>query len=255
MKPLIICSKGRSGTAKFLQYLNEEKFPATVLVEWHELHAYSNAFQKLKIVTIPERDKGLGWARNKAKRHMENEGHDAFWLIDDDMTGFFRREGTKLIKAGMEVFDAAEKQFEEAGIAYGSLEYRQFAWSATKPLIMNSFCDGCYYIDNVLTAGINFDHNLPGKVDRDFAMQVIRAGKKTARTTMFAFSTPACGSNAGGQKEIMYDAGLADVSCKMMIEKWGSDIVRPIDKGKDNATSKDIKIFWDKINSGLQSLF
>jgi hypothetical protein len=255
MKPLIVCSKGRALTAKFLQRLREENFMATIAVEPQEFDQYHKAFPNMEIAVMADNDQGLGYARNFAKSFMENRGVDAFWLIDDDMSGFYRREGTKLIAAGMEVFDLAENQFTDARIAYGSLEYRQFAWSASKPLIMNSFCDGCYYINNRLTKGLNFDSTLPGKVDRDFAMQVIKAGLRTARTTLYAFSTPACGSNAGGQKEIMYDKGLGDVSCDMMIAKWGSHLVGKVDKGKDNATSKDIKIHWDRINYGLQSLF
>ena len=83
-------------------------------------------------------------------------------------------------------------------------------------------------------------------------MQVIKLGQKTARTTLFAFSAPANGSNAGGLKEIFYDLGKELICVNRMVELWGDNICVPI--VKENGRN-DIKIIWDKINSTQISLF
>jgi hypothetical protein len=164
----------------------------------------------------------------------------------------FYREGTKLIRTDFDALNQAQKQFKNNKIALGSLEYRQFAWSANKDMVLNSFCDSCVYVDNTKINGLRYRNYVEGKEDRDFAMQVIKFGQKTGRTTLFAFSAPANGSNAGGLKEIFYDLGKEKVCVKRMIEIWGENICIPIIK--DNGRN-DIKIMWNNINTNQQTLF
>ena len=91
-----------------------------------------------------------------------------------------------------------------------------------------------------------------GKEDRDFAMQVIQNGLKTARNTLFSFSCPANGSNKGGLKEIFYDLGKELQCCKNMVDLWGQDICQHYVKPDGR---NDVKIHWNKIKSKQMSLF
>jgi hypothetical protein len=146
----------------------------------------------------------------------------------------------------------AQEQITNNGIALGSLENRQFAWSANKDMVLNSFCDSCVFVDNTKLFGLRYRTYVEGKEDRDFAMQVIKLGQKTGRTTLYAFSAPANGSNAGGLKEIFYDLGKEKVCVQRMIELWGENICIPITK--ENGRN-DIKIMWNNINTNQITLF
>jgi hypothetical protein len=109
------------------------------------------------------------------------------------------------------------------------------------------------YVSNNKIKNIYYREQVSGKEDRDFAMQVIKQGLKTGRTTLYAFSAPPNGSNGGGLKEIFYDVNGKELnSCKKMVELWGDEICQHIVK-KDGRN--DLKINWKKINSKQISLF
>lgn len=253
MENIFIPSKGRSETSQLLKFFKETKVNATIVVEKQDFEKYHKNFNCFNYIVLPESNKGITYVRNYIKEFTEKNLIPFYWQLDDDITGFFKREGTKLIRGGVELLLLAKEQFNENNISLGSLEYRQFAWSATKDSVENSFCDSCVFVDNILTKGLRYNHYLEGKEDRDFAMQVIKNGGKTSRTTLFAFSAPANGSNSGGLKEIFYDVSGREETCSnRMVEFWGENICIPITK-KDGR--KDVKIMWGLINSTQQSLF
>ena len=109
-----------------------------------------------------------------------------------------------------------------------------------------------FNVDNTKTFGLRYRPYLEGKEDRDFAMQVIKHGEKTARTTIYAFTAPANGSNAGGLKETFYDLGKEKTCVGRMVEIWGQNICVPITK--DNGRN-DVKILWNKINDTQIQMF
>ena len=113
---------------------------------------------------------------------IESMAKNALYILSDD--SILRKFKSNALKQ-------AQEQFISNGIALGSLEYRQFAWSANKDMVLNSFCDSCVFVDNTKLFGLRYREYLEGKEDRDFAMQVIKLGQKTGRTTLFAFSAPA----------------------------------------------------------------
>ena len=119
-------------------------------------------------------------------------------------------------------------------------------------MVLNSFCDSCVFVDNTKLNGLRYREYLEGKEDRDFAMQVIKLGQKTARSTLYAFNAPTNGSNAGGLKEIFYDLGKEKICVERMIETWGENICVPIIK---KSGRNDIKIMWNNINSNQITLF
>jgi hypothetical protein len=252
MENIFVPSKNRIGNSAFLKYAKENSLLINVVVEPNEHEKYKEAFPSFNYIVLPKNDMGITYVRNFIKSYTEQIGLADFWQLDDDLTGLFYREGTKLVRAGIEVLELAKKQFTENGVALGALEYRQFAWSASKDMVENSFCDSCVYFNNNMTNELRYREYLEGKEDRDFAMQVIKSGNKTGRTTLYAFSSPPNGSNAGGLKEIFYDLGKEEVCSERMIETWGRDICVPITK--DNGR-KDVKIRWDKINSKQTTLF
>lgn len=241
--PIYIPSKGRAKSAKFIQFLHTAGIEFTIFIESHEYHTYSFNFPNATLKVLPLSNQGITYVRNHIKKTSEDLKDEKYWIFDDDITGLYYREGSKMVKCGAEVLEAAEYCLR--GFALGSLDYQQFAWSATKNIVQNSFCDVAVLVDNNLTYGLRYRPMVEGKEDRDFAMQVIKSGQRTARTTLQAFAAPKNGSNSGGLKEIFYDLDGREEKCSTaMVELWGTEICVPITK-KDGR--KDVKIHWEKI--------
>lgn len=241
---IYVPSKNRIDNCTTIQ--NAEGIKLNIVVEPQEYEAYSSKFPEHNIIKLPENNKGITYVRNFIKEYTEELGLDYYWQLDDDITSVYYREGTKLFKTTYADLLKAANQFKENKIALGGLEYRQFAWSANKPLVMNSFCDSCVYVDNTLTKGMRYNAYVEGKEDRDFAIQVIKKGLKTARTTLYGFSVPTNGSNEGGLKEIFYDLGKEEICADRMVEVWGENICQKIVKDSGRI---DVKINWKNINT------
>lgn len=249
---IFIPTKNRVGNSTLLKFAEDKNQKITVVVEPQDYEKYKIKYPKFNYLVLPINDGGITYVRNYIKEYTENNSIPNYWQLDDDLTGLFYRVGTKLIRSDFDTLKQAQQQFITNGIALGSLEYRQFAWSANKDIILNSFCDSCVFVDNSKLFGLRYRNYVEGKEDRDFAMQVIKFGQKTGRTTLFSFSAPANGSNAGGLKEIFYDLGKEKVCVQRMIEIWGENICIPIIK--DNGRN-DIKIMWNNINTNQTTLF
>ena len=252
MENIFVPSKNRVENSPLLKFADEIKFNLNVVIEPQDESKYRAKFNSFKFIVLPKDNGGITFVRNFIKEYSLSIGLQNYWQLDDDITGLFWRQETKLNRAGFELLQKAQQQFQNNSIALGGLEYRQFAWSATKPIIENSFCDSCVWVDNSILEGLKYREYVEGKEDRDFAMQVIKSGNKTGRTTLFAFSAPPNGSNAGGLKEIFYDCGKEEICVKRMVELWGDKICVPIVK---ETGRNDVKIMWNEINSNQMSLF
>jgi len=250
---IFIPTKNRYDNCKTANLIGDYK-NLFLVVEPHEYKEYRINYPNFNILQLPEDDKGLAYARNWVKLFTVRGGIEQYWLLDDDISYFYKRQGTKLIRNNYDdsLLDAQD-YFINNGVAVGALEYRQYAWSSTKRGVYNSFCDSAVFIDNKLTDGIFCNEELKLKIDRDFCIKVIRSGNKTCRDTMNAFSVPPNGSNKGGLKEIAYDQKDTELNaCKKMIEIWGDDICRHIVKPDGR---NDLKINWKNINSKQTKLF
>ena len=252
MENIFIPSKNRVENSPLLKFAEENKANIIVVVEPQDFEKYHSRFPNFNYIVLPKDNGGITFVRNYIKAYSEKEQMLNYWQLDDDITGLFYREGTKLIRSGFELLSKAKEQFNKKGVALGALEYRQFAWSATKEIVENSFCDSCVFVDNTKLQGLRYREYVEGKEDRDYAMQVIKYGHKTGRTTMYAFSAPPNGSNAGGLKEIFYDLGKEEMCVSRMVELWGENICVPIVK---EGGRNDVKIMWGEINSIQTKLF
>lgn len=246
MEPIFIPTKKRFDNCSFIKLLQEQNISAYIVVEPEDYLQYLERYPLFNYLILPLSNKGITYVRNYIKGYARNKGYKYYWMVDDDVTNVYMRSGTQLIKlplTELPVIGTELKLLPNAAIC--SLEYRQFAWSSTKPFVKDSFCDSFVFINTELTGNINYDNEVEGKEDRDFAMQCIRRGYNTYRTTLFAFSAPPNGSNKGGLKEIFYDCGKEELCALNMVKKWGESVCQKIIK---NDGRHDIKIHWNNIN-------
>lgn len=255
----LIATRGRAGKVKLLTWFNESHPEGVILfVEPQEEQIYRLQYQNLKIVPIGLRDQGLSYVRNFIYQYAIGNEIDYFWMHDDDIKDFFRREGNKMIKLDTPYpfLVEMENRFIHQGFYHAGLEYQQFAWSATAPFVLNSFCDNAVWFNMKLLKTIlptpPYRKELKVKVDRDFCMQVIAGGGITARSTELAFATPADGSNTGGLKELVYDKpGWEEEAVDQLIKIWGVNVVTKFTKPTGRV---DARINWKALNSSQQSI-
>ena len=249
---IFIPTKNRVENSKLIEFSENQGHDVIIVLEPQDYKKYKHKYPNFNYLLLPENNGGITYVRNYIKEYSEKNGMNNYWQLDDDITAIFYREGRKLIKTGFDALINAQEGFLKNNIALGGLEYGQYAWSQTKEFMLNSFCDSCVFVDNTKTMGLRYRKYLEGKEDRDFAMQVIKSGQTTARTTLYAFNAPTNGSNAGGLKEIFYDIGKEEVAVSRMVEVWGENICVPIVKPSGR---NDIKIMWKKIGSNQTQLF
>lgn len=254
MEHIFIPSKKRSTNSPFIGMCNSVQcLEFSVVVEQEDLEDYKAVYPMVHYIVLPLSNQGITYVRNFIKQYASNNGLKKYWMIDDDINGLYRREGQKMIKDGIDILRQAEVQFsslQNAGMC--GLEYQQLAWSATKDQVKNSFCDCVVLIDVEKTNNITYRPHVEGKEDRDFAMRVIEKGFDTYRSTLYAFSAPANGSNKGGLKESFYDLGKEALCAERMVELWGAEVCQQITKPNGR---KDVKIHWDRIRNKKFSIF
>ena len=254
MNILLIPSKGRAKNNYLLEQLQKNNLEYLYFIEPQEIEKYCEIIKSNKIINIEKNDMGIAYVRNYILEYAQKNKIRRYWTLDDDLNNFYHREEKRMIKNDISVLNKVEKQFEKENYGIYGLEYQQFAWSASKDRVENSYMDCCVCIDSekAKKSNIVYDNKVSLKEDRDFAMQFIKQGYKNARSTVYAFSCPKNGTNEGGLSEVYSQGGKEEKMVDMMIKKWGVDICRKIIK-KDGRV--DLKIFWKKINNKQGRLF
>lgn len=193
-------------------------------------------------MALPENDRGLAYSRNFALSHARSLGLDWFWMLDDDVTKFYKTVAKRNIPiSARDCLGGAEGLFKDTpGIAQAALEYQQFSWSQAKPVYINGYCDVAVCINVKRTKTIAYRQKVELKEDRDFTLQCLSKGFRTVRACHFAFSAPQNGSNDGGLFDV-YKSGRERQSVNEMCKIWGPSICNPVTK---KSGRRDVKINW-----------
>lgn len=202
--PVRIPSKGRPD-GRTMQLLRECGIPYVVYVEPSELEAYNDAGHDIRVLN--RNNKGLAYSRqfiydDQYRAHAVDGGPVWYWTLDDDLTAFYTVDPfvKKCIPCDIrEALTQAQTYLKQAGgdnLAQGAIEYRQFAWSQSRPYKYNSYCNAAVAINVYRTSHVKYRPDL--KEDIDFTLQCLSTGYNVCRVTHVAFSTPSLGTNAGG---------------------------------------------------------
>lgn len=248
--PIFIASKGRANNSSIIKELILDGANLYLFIEPQEVKEYKIAYP-INIIDIGKNNMGLPFVRQYMLNYAIENNIDLYWNLDDDIKLYEVIEG-KCVHRDYKILHEAEKFFSnDTSVAQAGLEYRQFAWSATKPFAYNSYCDCVVAIKPKLCKDLIFDNNVLLKLDRDFSIQVIKAGYKTIKINKYCFSSPENGSNEGGLFDV-YKSNVEAINSLNMEKKWGQDICVAFTKPNGR---KDVKINWKNINSKQQSLF
>jgi hypothetical protein len=194
------------------------------------------------VAVLPENDQGLAYVRNWIIAHARAAtGGGWIWMLDDDITRFFRVEGARCVPAPAgAVLRAAEAQIAaRPGATLGALEYQQYAWRATGKPALNGYCDVAVCVHTGRFRG-HFRADMDLKLDRDIVLQVLTTGGHTVRVTDHAFAAPKNGSNKGGLYDDYAQDGREAEASRRLAAAWPglvTAIVKPDGR-------PDAKINW-----------
>lgn len=235
--PVVVPSKGRP-MSPTLQGLRAAGIPYTVYVEPQDAQAYRHAgWDALRV--LEANDQGLPFVRRAILREAPPTW---FWMLDDDITAWHRTVAGRCVPTTpREALQGAQQYFAPHGqIAQAALEYRQFAWRAKQPYVLESYCDVCVAIHGARARSLTFRDACDLKLDRDFTLQVLAAGYQTCRVTAYSFSSPKNGSNAGGLAPVYAQAGREAAASQAMVRLWpGICTLKRKKDGRD-----DVAIDW-----------
>ena len=216
--PVWVCSKNRPGAPLFA-LLAEHGLRCTIVVEPQDRDLYAERLPGMTRFTLAEDDRGLAYARQGALDAVRATRIGRYWMLDDDISRFYVARGgrNQPVPPG-DALSLGEQAAHHYGAGVAALEYSQFSWSARPGQISrDSYCDCCVLIDSGTLA--DYRQELPLKVDRDFALQVIAAGEHTVRLRDTSFQVPKNGSNKGGLHD-RYADGIEAIASRRMQELW-----------------------------------
>jgi hypothetical protein len=210
--PVYIVSKGRSDTMITSKSLSRMKVPHYIVVEPQDEEAYDKALDNFKIrdyVTLivapfSNHGDGPGRARNFAWDHSISIGADKHWVLDDNISDFYRLHQNYRIRVESGViFKVAEDfvdRFENVPIS--GFQYRFFIApnQSYPPYVKNTRIYSTLLIDN------NCKHRWRGRYneDTDICLRVLKDGDCTIQFNAFLQGKAATQTVKGGNTEEFY---------------------------------------------------
>ena len=175
--PVYIISKGRwesRYTAKTLDYM---KVPYRIVVEPHEYLKYAAVINSKKILVLPFKNVGCPIpARNWVWEHSIAEGHKRHWILDDNISYFFRlNHNMKIPVDSGTIFKICEDFTDRyTNIGLSGMQYFMFASRKAKqnPFILNTRIYSCILVDNSLPLRWRGTYN----ADTDLSIRVLQSG-------------------------------------------------------------------------------
>ena len=94
---IFINTKGRYDNCKTADLIgNYNKL--FLIVEPKEYDRYKYNYKGFNIIQLPLNDMGLAYARAFTKQTSIDMGIKNYWVLDDDISYFYKRNGTKLVR-------------------------------------------------------------------------------------------------------------------------------------------------------------
>jgi hypothetical protein len=220
--PLYVLSKGRADTAPTPRVLDRMQVPYRLVIEQQEhddyvrwfpedrlLHldpAYVAAYDPCTDLTADD-PRGSGPARNFAWEHSIAEGHAWHWVIDDNITGWFRFHQNQKVPCGNGTPFAAMERFATrySNVAIAGPHYQSFspARSKAEPFQTGSRVFSCLLIRNAIPFRWECRYN----EDVDLCLRVLKAGWATILFQAFLSGKVTTLRMGGGNTDTVYTGG------------------------------------------------
>ena len=215
-----------------------------------------------KIITSPNTDQGSSQQRNTCLEHSKQNDHKKFWLLDDNMTGWYYFNMLEITRINhpyvfTHLEDISDNIQEPLGVISHCYTFDVRVNDLRNPLQINTKNYSSSLIDTEVCGDIRF--RLQYNEDIDFTLQVLERGIKTIGLNIFLAGKKATKTIKGGNTDSIYkdvsqkDDKMSD-KFNCLYETWkDSKIGKYIEKTNnyhsDGRTHH--KINWDKVSEGF----
>lgn len=231
--PIYVISKGRWETRLTSKALEKISVPYRIVIEPQELEQYSAVIDPEKILVLPFSNLGQGSipARNWVWEHSISAGAKRHWILDDNISGFFRLNlNLKTPVADGTIFRAAEDFTDRyENVVMSGMNYFMFASRKTKmpPYYLNTRVYSCILLRN----DIDFRWRGRYNEDTDLSIRILKAGWCTILFNAFlCFKNTTMTMKGGNTDELYKDDGRLQMAQSLVdqhpdivkvSEKWG----------------------------------
>lgn len=204
--PVYVISKGRWESRRTSKALEKIAVPYRIVVEPQEHDLYSAVIDPAKILTLPFSNLGQGSipARNWVWDHAEQEGYARHWILDDNISGFYRfNRNLKTPVASGTVFRAAEEftdRYENVGLS----GFNYFMFAPRKAL------SPVFYLNTRIYSCILVNHRIPFRwrgrynEDTDLSLRALKSGWCTILFNAFLADKETTMAMKGGNTDELY---------------------------------------------------
>lgn len=232
--PVYIISKGRWESMLTSKALEKMNVPYHIVVEPQEYDKYAEVISPEKIYVLPFSNLGQGSipARNWVWEHSLAAGHERHWILDDNISGFWRyNRNQKLQSYSGSVFTACEDftdRYENvalSGMNYFMFHLNRYPKPAYQP---NTRVYSCILINNSIPYRWRGRYN----EDTDLSLRALKDGWCTILFNAFLAFKSTTMTMKGGNTEDLYliEQGRLNMAqslqeqhpdCVVIKERWG----------------------------------
>lgn len=218
--PIYIVSKGRADTRYTSRALERMGVPYSIVVEQDDYADYAAVIDPDKVLVLPEsylddydvcddlgrtKSTGPGAARNFVWDHSIEQGATRHWVIDDNISYFYRFNRNRFFKVLTSAFFRAMEDFCDrydnvsmAGPNYFAFVSRR---TAPKPFVLNTRIYSCNLIQNDTPYRWRGRYN----EDTDLSIRMLKDGWCTVLFNAFLQNKLPTSSLKGGNTDEFYD--------------------------------------------------
>lgn len=204
--PIYVISKGRWESRLTSKALERIGVPYSIVVEPQERDAYAAVVNPAKILTLPFSNLGQGSipARNWVWEHAISTGAERHWILDDNISGFFRLNRNLKVPVGCgTIFRAAEDFVDRyENVAEAGFNYFMFASRKSRmpPFVLNTRIYSCILLRN------DIPHRWRGlyNEDTDLSLRLLKDGWCTVLFNAFLAFKETTMTMRGGNTDELY---------------------------------------------------
>lgn len=208
--PIYIPSKGRWSRPLTANRLDAMNVPFRLVVEPTEAKEYVALFGESRVLVLPFHDLGQGSipARNWIWDHANSEGHARHWIIDDNITRFYRLNHNRRIPVSTGTIFKCAEDFTDRyeNIAFSGLNNIAFAPDREPniaPYALNTRIYSMTLIRNDLPYRWRGRYN----EDTDICLRALKDGWVTVQFNAFLGDKATTMTMGGGNTDTVYNTG------------------------------------------------
>lgn len=229
--PVYIISKSRWDSRLTSKALEKMSVPYSIVVEPQEYDNYAAVINPSKILVLPFSNLGQGSipARNWVWEHSISIGADYHWILDDNISCFYWKDGNNYhrVTTGITFKAIEDFTFRYDNVALSGMQYHMFTPKkqiASGPILLNTRIYSCLFIRNDLPYRWRGRYN----EDTDLSLRVLKDGWCTILFYAFLIHKQPSMKMSGGNTESLYKLDNEDGRLLMAqsLQRQHPDVVK-----------------------------